>query len=185
MKNQIILAALLLSSSCAFAGNGYVGINAGSTTQRFTIDGDSHSEDTTGVRAYAGFQINPAFGIEGGYVHFGNVSAVEDGINFAFKPTSVYAAATGTMPMSPSLNLMGKVGIARSNSTFEASSQGQKFSADKTGTSAMFGIGVEYKFSETMSVVAEYENFGKIAKFDQEGINVKASMVSVGLRTSF
>lgn len=185
MKNTIMLAALLLSSSCAFAGTGYVGVNAGSTTHSVTFDGDSGSTDTTGARIYGGFQVTPAFGIEAGYVHFGKVSESEQGFKLTFKPTAFYAAATGTMPMSPSFNLIGKVGVARTASTFGVTFQNQSVSMDKTSTSAMFGIGVQYKYSETMSFVGEYENFGKIAKFDTEGFNMKASMVSVGLRVSF
>ena len=187
MKNQIILAALLLSSSCAFAGNGYVGINAGTTKQTISFDGDSGSEDTTGARVYGGYQVNPGFGIEVGYVHFGKISESEEGVSVSFKPTAIYAAATGTMPISPSMNLIGKIGVARNDTTFGASFEGQSMSFDKNNTSAMFGIGVQYKFSDTMSLVAEYEDFGKIAKFDEGDFkaNMKASIVSVGLRVAF
>lgn len=185
MKNKLILAALLLSSSSAFAGTGYVGLNAGSTKQTVNINGTSGSENTNGARVYGGYQVTPAFGIEAGYVHFGNVSEAEDGMTITFKPTAFYAAATGTMPLSPSFNLIGKIGVARSDSTFGASFQGQRLSFDKTKTNAMFGIGAQYKFSDTMSLVGEYENFGKIAEFEKEGFNMKASLVSVGLRIAF
>lgn len=185
MKNQFILAALLLSSSCAFAGPGYVGINAGSTKQTISFDGESASENTTGARVYGGFQVNPSFGIEAGYVNFGKVSESEDGLTVTFKPTAIYAAATGTMPMSPSFNLIGKLGLARTESTLTLAGQGQRFALEKKNSGVMFGFGAEYKFSETMTIVAEYEDFGKIAKYDDIGGNMKASMASVGLRIKF
>ena len=187
MKKQIILAALLLSSSCAFAGNGYVGINAGSTKHTVDFEGSKGSETTTGVRVYGGYQVNPGFGIEAGYVHFGKISETDEGFGITFKPTAIYAAATGTMPISPSMNLTGKIGVSRNDSTFSASFEGDSASFDKNNTTAMFGIGVQFKFSDTMSLVAEYEDFGKVAKFDEGDFKatMKASIVSVGLRVAF
>ena len=49
----------------------------------------------------------------------------------------------------------------------------------------MFGIGAQYKFSDTMSLVAEYENYGKVAKYDEVDMSLKASLISVGLRVAF
>ena len=176
---------MLISSSVAFAGPGYVGVNAGSTTHTISFDGESGSEKTTGARVYGGYQVNPSFGIEAGYVNFGKVTATDEGLTVTFKPTAIYAAATGTMPMSPSFNLIGKLGVARAKSTFGLAYQGDRASADNKDTGVMYGIGAEYKFSDTMTIVAEYEDFGKIAKFDEVGINIKASMASVGLRIKF
>ena len=87
--------------------------------------------------------------------------------------------------MSPSFNLIGKLGVARAKSTFGLAFQGDRASTDNKDTGVMYGIGAEYKFSDTMTIVAEYEDFGKIAKFDEVGINIKASMASVGLRIKF
>ena len=186
MKTKIILAALLMSSGYAFAAPGaYVGVNVGSTEHKVSMDGQSDTETTNGAKLYAGYQINPAFGIEVGYVNFGKLKATEEGVGVSFKPTSIYAALTGTMAVSPALNVFGKVGASRNDTTFTVSFEGESVSADKNASSAVIGFGAQYKFSENLSVVAEYENFGKLAKFEEEGINFKATMISVGLRYAF
>ena len=69
MKNTILLAALLLSASGAFAANAYVGINAGSASQRVDIGTQRLSENTSGYKVYGGYKMSANVGIEGGYVH--------------------------------------------------------------------------------------------------------------------
>ncbi|MEJ7808058.1 MAG: outer membrane beta-barrel protein [Telluria sp.] len=187
MNKNTLLATLLLSSSCAIASPGYVGINVGTTTHTVSFDGDSGSENTTGARVYGGYQVSPRFGMEAGYVHFGKVSETEDGLTVNFKPTAIYAAVTGTMPVSPSFNLFGKLGVSRNSATFGVTFENDSVSMKKTSATAMFGIGVQYKMSDSMSLVAEYENFGKVAKFDEGDFkaNFKAQMISIGLRNAF
>ncbi len=186
MKTKIILAALLMSSGCAFAAPGlYLGANVGSTEHKVSSDGQSDTEDSNGAKVYAGYQINPAFGIEVGYVNFGKLKATEQGVSASFKPASVYAALTGTAAVAPSINVFAKVGAAHSESTFAVAFEGESASVKKNGSSLLIGFGAQYKFSENMSVVAEYENFGKVANFEDEGFNFRVSTVSVGLRYAF
>lgn len=188
MKNTILLAALLVVSSSALANPGsYVGVNVGSTELKITADGDSGSENGTGGKVYAGYQFTPAIGAELGYVRFGDISATEDGFTVGFKPNSFYAALTGTMVMTPKVNLFGKIGAARTDSNVYVEYQRERISIDRSGTSVMFGLGVQYKFSERLSLVAEYENFGKILKLNSDDLSAdaNASLVSVGLRYAF
>ena len=186
MKNKIILAALLLSSSYAFAGPGmYLGVNAGSVDHQLNFDGESGSDTSTGVKVYAGYQVTTAFAVEAGYVHFGDLGESDPDYSISFKPKAVYAAVTGTMAFSPIINLFGKVGVARTDSTLSESDRRERFSMKRNLTSAMLGFGAQYKFSETLSAVAEYEYFGKIANLDDGGLSDKAAMVSVGVRYTF
>lgn len=186
MKNKILLAALLVSSSCAMAApGGYVGVNAGSTEHKINFEGESGSDTSTGVKVYGGFQVTPAIGVEAGYVHFGEIEENDPEFSLSYKPNAFYAAVTGTMPISPMFDLIGKVGVARSDSKIAVSYLGQRAALDNDVTGAFFGFGVQYKFSDTMSFVAEYENFGKIAKFDEINLTDKATLVSVGLRVAF
>jgi OOP family OmpA-OmpF porin len=186
MKNKIILAALLLSSNCAFAGPGaYVGVNVGSTDQEMSVAGQGGSENSTGVKVYGGYQVNPAFGIEAGYVHFGEAKVSEDGETLGAKPTAIYAAVTGTMPVSPSFNVFAKLGVTRNQTDIFVDFEGERFTDKKSVTTGVFGVGAQYMFSDTMSLVAEYENYGKVAKYDEVNMNLKASLISVGLRVAF
>jgi OOP family OmpA-OmpF porin len=186
MKKHIILAALLLSSAVAIAAPGaYVGVNAGSTDQKLSAEGESGSETSTGFKVYGGYQATDAIGIEAGYAAFGKASAGDDEFYLSAKPTAFYAAVTGTMPVSPSLDLFGKLGVAKSETTITAFDGGVGGSVERKGTSALFGIGAQYKFSDTMSLVAEYENYGKVAKFDEGDLSLKITQVSIGLRVAF
>ena len=186
MKNNILLAALLVTSSCALAGpGGYVGVNAGSTQHNINFDGESGSDTSTGVKVYAGFQVTPAIGVEAGYVRFGEIDESDSEFSLSYKPNAFYAAVTGTMAISPGFDLIGKVGVARSDSKIAVSYLDMRASLKDDVVSALFGIGVQYKFSETMSVVAEYENYGKIAKYEEVDLTDKAALVSVGLRIAF
>jgi OOP family OmpA-OmpF porin len=186
MNNKITLAALLLSSSCAFAAPGaYVGVNVGSSDQELSVASQSGSETSTGVKVYGGYQVNPAFGIEAGYVRFGKVSETEDGETFGTKPSAIYAAVTGTMAVSPSFNVFGKLGVTRNKTDIFVVFEGDRFTDEKSVTTGVFGVGAQYKFSDTMSLVAEYENYGKVAKYDEAKMSLKASLISVGLRVAF
>jgi OOP family OmpA-OmpF porin len=185
MKKSLLCAALILSSSAAFAGNGYAGLSAGSSTHKVSTGGLSVSDDTLGVKVYAGLQVNEAFGIEAGYAHFGKSKISAEGDSLGAKPTSFYVAATGTFKASPQFDVFGKVGVARSDTNVYANFDGESGNVDQSGTSAIFGVGLKYKLSETMSLVAEYENFGKVAKADDADLNLKVSLVSVGLRIAF
>lgn len=186
MKNKIILAALLVSSSYAFAApGGYVGVNAGSTKHQLSMDGDSGSDTSTGVKVYGGYQVTPMFGVEAGYARFGEIEESDSGFSINYKSNAFYVAVTGTVAMSPSVDLFGKVGVSRSDTKLDFSYLNQRGSMKTNATGAMFGIGAQYKFSESMSVVAEYEHFGEVAKFDDLDLTDKASLVSVGLRVAF
>jgi OOP family OmpA-OmpF porin len=185
MKNKFILAALLLSSGAAIAGPGYVGASAGSTTQDLSAQGETLSKTSTGAKLYAGYQISPVLGVEVGYVHFGEASTSAEGLTVGSKPKSYYAALTGSMEVSPAVSVSAKLGVARTDTTLFVSFDGQRLSGKETGTKAMFGVGAQYKFSETVALVAEYENYGKVATSDDSDLSLKVSLVSIGVRVSF
>lgn len=185
MKNTILLATLLLSSSCAFAGNTYVGINAGSASQKVHADGESVSDNTTAFKVYGGYKMGTNVGIEAGYARFGKLSETEDGVTFGVKPTSFYVAVTGSMPATEKLDVFVKLGVARSETEIFISQGTQRASVDRNRSNVMGGIGLQYRFSDSFSAVAEYEHFGKVASYDEFGAKLKVSLVSVGLRMAF
>lgn len=185
MKNTILFTTLLLSSSCALAANGYAGINAGIAKQKAGIEGASVSQDETGFKAYGGYQFDPHIGIEGGYARFGEMSGSAQGATVGAKPTSFYAAVTGTMPATAQMNVFVKLGVARSDTDVYATYRGQREEIDMTRNSALLGTGFQYKFSNNLSLVGEYEYFGKVVKDHESGLYLKASLISIGLRLGF
>lgn len=185
MKNKILLAALLLSSSGAFAANAYVGINAGSASQRVYVGAQSDSERTSGYKVYGGYQMSANVGIEGGYVHFNELSGSTGSITLGVKPSSFYAAMTGAMPATDKLDVFVKLGVARSESEYFIQTPTLQRSEERTRTGVFAGTGFQYRFSDSLSAVGEYEYFAKVGTYDELGVKLKVSLVSLGLRLAF
>ncbi len=183
MKNTITFAALLLSSTCALAAGPYMGVSAGTTDQKVAAEGEAVNLDSNSAKIYGGYQFASNVGIEGGYVHFGEIKETVEGFTLGAKPKAFYTAVTGTAALSPAFNLFGKLGVSSNQTKIFASFDGNSGSETKTKVSAMFAIGGQYKFNEQFSFVAEYENFGKV--FDQDGLSLKVTTVSAGLRYTF
>jgi OOP family OmpA-OmpF porin len=161
----------------------YVSASVGSAEQKLTVEGMSLTDDDTALQIAAGYRITPLFGIEAGYTSFGTASAGAEGVSLSSKPHAFYAAATGAFNITPQFAITAKLGVARNRTKIEARFDGESESATESETSAVFGIGASYAFTPNVSLIAEYQNFGKIVKVD--GANLKASMVSVGVRYSF
>ncbi|RYX98049.1 MAG: hypothetical protein EOO28_00460 [Comamonadaceae bacterium] len=161
-------------------GSGYIGLNAGRSD--FNLgngNGVFRSEDNdTAYNIYAGSYFNQNFGLEIGYTDFGKISRLggttdAHGINLSL---------VGRLPLSPSFNLLGKVGTTygRSETTTSLASgvQGGK----ETGWGASYGIGAEYSFTPQWSAVLQYDEHNvKFAGQDKERIGA----TTVGFRYKF
>jgi OOP family OmpA-OmpF porin len=179
MKKQVLVAILgsaLALPLAAQAEGGYVGVNVGSAKTKESFDGISRSEKNTGYKLYGGFDFTKNFGAEIGYVDFGKVS---DPIG-SYKTRAFYAAATGTLPLNEQFSLLAKVGVTANRLKWNENGGD---SGTEKNTNAMFGVGAAYNFTKNLSVVAEYENFGKAV--DEADGNVKVDLFSVGLRYKF
>ena len=131
--------------------------------------------------------VTKNFGAELGYVYFGNFEkTATDGVNtvsFNSKPQAFYVAATGTVPLSEQFSLFGKAGISANRTKLSARINNASASETRSETSLLLGLGAGYNITKTVSAVVEYENFGKVYK--EDGLDVKADLVSVGLRYRF
>lgn len=185
---KLILAALALSCASAFAGNAYVGVNAGSATHTLTIDGGgvSLSKSSTAFGVNAGYQFTSMFGIEAGYAAHGEASTTSGDYEVGADPKSFYVAATATFPVSPQVSVFAKAGVARSDTTVFDSYKGARESFKKNDTSGMFGVGASYAFAPNLAIVAEYSNFGKVAKNERDSRDsLKVAQVAAGVRFAF
>jgi OOP family OmpA-OmpF porin len=188
--NKALLVAFGIALSAPFAvhaDNAYVGVNVGSATQKFSYGGASGSESKTGAKIYAGSSIDKNFGVEVGYANFGKisksfVSGANSG-NIGVDSFAVYLAATATAPVSDQFAVFAKLGLTANRSKLSATLNGVSRSVDENHTDTIIGLGAAYAFSNKLSGVVEYENFGKVVKGD--GADIKADMVSLGLRYKF
>jgi len=186
MKKQLfaaVISTVLALPLFAQAQNAYVGVNAGSSELKLSGDAGSGSEDKTGYKAYAGYDFTKNFGLEAGYADFGKLKESNAGTSVSMETTAFYLAATGTLPINAQFSAFAKAGVSQNRTKATLSGFGQRFSGSKDKTAAMFGIGAAYHFNQNISAVLEYENFGKT--LSEDGVKLKASLVSIGVRYKF
>lgn len=177
MKPFLIPAvlALTLLSPLAQAEN-YVGLNVGRSEQQFNT-APKFDDHAAAWKLYGGYNFTRNIGVEAGFAAHGKAE-----LGYATsRASSLYVAATATLPLTEQFSLSGKVGVADNRTKFDYVEFGN------TGTYAqahgMAGVGASYKFAPSLSAVVEYEHFGKAVR--QYGYNMKLNTVSVGVRKSF
>jgi OOP family OmpA-OmpF porin len=184
MKKHLLIALLAiagLSPMLAQAQSAYLGASVGRAEQKASVHGfGSISDSDTGAKLFGGYQVNPMFGIEAGYAVLGEMPQRAGNIIISAEPTSLYLAATATFPLAPQFHLTGKLGYARNTTKLRLSG----YANDKEDDNSMVvGIGASYALQNNLALVLEYENFGKVIK--NNGIKLKADLLSVGLRLNF
>lgn len=186
MKKQILaiaIGATLALPLMAQAEGFYVGGNVGSAKHKLSDSQESINENDTGYKVYGGIAINKYFGAELGYADFGSYTESDSSGSYEASAKSTYLAATGTYTITQQFSIFGKVGVAFNKAKYSVTGSGFSASASGDNTNLLLGIGAAYAFTPNMSVVAEYEDFGKVDKLD--GAEYKVNMLSVGLRYKF
>ncbi|HEY1043616.1 MAG TPA: outer membrane beta-barrel protein [Telluria sp.] len=183
MKKVIIALIATAFAAPAFAADNYVSASVGRAKHKLEADGAKLSEKDTSFKAAVGHNFAPGVGVELGYVNFGETSVSAAGASASAKPKSVYAAVVGELPVAEKVSVLGKLGVARTKTDISATVGGITQRADEKDTSAVIGVGAAYAFTDAVKLVAEYENFGKVAR--GEGDSLKVDQVSVGLRVAF
>ena len=172
----VLCAALGLSPLAAHAAETYAGVNAGRADQEFDAGVFKSSDKTTAFKLYGGYRFTKHFGLEGGFVQHGKATLPLSGTILTAKPRSLYVAATGAIPLTEQFSLTGKVGASYNRTKFSNFGANSRTSSK---TSLVAGVGVSLKFTPTISGVAEYEHFDKLAD------NLKSNVVSVGVQFAF
>lgn len=181
---KIILAIVCASAIPAMAQSFYVGGAVGRSEQKLSFDDIKLVDNGTGAKVFGGYQIDKNIGLELGYAHLGKASISVEGEVVESKPKALFAAVTGTLPISKEVSAFAKAGVARTKTkgTYSVNGVVQGTDEDKE-TSLLLGVGASYALNDQLSLTVEYENFGKISK-DAEA-NLKADLVSFGVRFKF
>ncbi|WP_181373171.1 porin family protein [Massilia glaciei] len=176
MKKNLLIALLAAASPLAAqAADNYAGISAGRTDHELSVGNLSVDDKGQGVKLFAGHQFDPMFGIEGGLAFLGEGKVG----TLSAKPRALYVAATGNWPLSSQFSLTAKAGVTHNRTEFTYTGGSDNDSAN----SVMLGFGAVFKINANVSLVAEYENFGKVAKDDD--VTLRSSMLSAGVRFNF
>jgi len=191
-KAIVITVATLLGTgglaSAQAAGNDgwYGGLDLGRSNQRLgsgQIDSalgqqglttsSSLDDHATAWGLFAGYQFNPYFAVEGGYVNLGKfdysstVSApAADTVSGHLGVQGVDAAAVGLLPFGQRQEwaVYGKAGLFYAKSTLDASSTGAVAVSDTDhwSTSPLLGAGVNYDLTRNVGLRAEYDRYFKV-----------------------
>ena len=182
-----LLGAGGLASAQAAGNDGwYGGLDLGRSNQRLgggQIDSalgqqglttsSSMDEHATAWGLFAGYQFNPYFAVEGGYVNLGKFdysstasAPAADTVTGHFGVQGVDAAAVGLVPFGARQQwaAYGKAGLLYAKSTLDASSTGAVAAsdADHWSTSPLLGAGINYDLTRNVALRAEYDRYFKV-----------------------
>ncbi len=160
LKKIIAVAALALSTSSTFAADKpsfYAGLDVGSTK----VDDLSGRESSFG--GFAGYQFTNGLAIEGGYRRLASIPVYVTNVDLTQSSVSL----VGTSDIGNGFELLGRLGYNRLSAS--ASYNGRKATSSESGV--LFGLGVAYNFSQSLSTRLEIQRPSK------DATNVSVGMV--------
>ncbi len=158
-------------------GATYIGLNAGQSKFRNSSGFGGFASDSkdNSYGIYLGSYFTPYVGVELGYTDFGNVDRA--GGNTEAKAGTV--ALVGKFPLSPSFNLLGKLGATYSRVNVSALPASGVATGGKSGWGPSYGVGAEYNFTQNVSAVVQYDEYRMSYP---GGSKEKVNNTSVGVR---
>lgn len=201
MVNLCVVAMMAGVSGAALAAEStfYGAVDVGRTTVKDMCVGATTCNNTpTGFRAGVGYQVNPSFAVEGSYGSYGTATASGAGtvgappvaatVTMNAAVSGFQLAAVGTLPMSDSFALTGKLGAAFSSVKLSGTLTpvgGAPISASLSAnsTTLVYGIGARYNMSKDIALRVQYEDLGNVGNA-ATGKN-KISFLSLGVTFGF
>jgi OOP family OmpA-OmpF porin len=150
-KKTAALATLILASSAAFAAQPntfYGGADIGSTKI------DDFSKRDTSVGAFVGYNFHQNFAVEGGYRRLSDTDFDTGGFGTAnARVSQAHLSLIGSLPVGESFSVYGRLGVNRLEARFSSGGYSAKDSTNK----ALYGVGMSYAFSPTVSARLEVQ----------------------------
>lgn len=164
IASLLLLAGTLSLAPAAHAARPgfYYGIGVGQGN-------DVVLDQTQGAaKLFGGFNLNRFLGMEVAYVNLG--SNYIDYNNNYFTQDGISYEVVGYLPISPYLDLFGKVGL------FSWTVSDNYYYASATGVNDVYGFGLSTRVSRTLWVRGEYQRFLDVAGGD---VNLASVSLSV------
>jgi len=187
-----IAGALAASGAQAAGVNGwYGGAALGGSQQHF---GGGQVDDALGnqgltssssidrsagtLNLFGGYQFNPNFALEGGYVNLGKFSysssvssPAMDTVNGHLGVQGADLAALGLLPLNEQWSLYGKAGALYAKTKLDASSGGAVAVSDEshTGTSPLLGAGLNYDLTRKVALRGEWDRYFRVGDSSTTG----------------
>jgi OmpA-OmpF porin, OOP family len=186
MKQVAVFAVLSVFCLGIQAEGGYVGASFGQA--KVTIDDlgplpvtESKDESASAYKIFVGMEIKPNLAIEGGYFATGDFKQSVPPFNDPlFGPTEAkmkvsmtafFVDLVGKVPLSDSVNLFGKGGLALTSTKVRGSGSGIFAAGDESASEVnpRAGIGFEFKPSQSLGVRFEFERTAMVGDKDNTG----------------
>ena len=184
----LITLAVLGTASCSLAiaqdetTGPYIGGSVGQTRAKFSNDSISNflagqnlavqsatgQNNSTGFKAFGGYQFNRNLAVEGGYFDLGRS-------NYTFNtvPAGTFSGNTtvrglnldlvGIAPLTDRFSVLGRVGAAYAQSRANFASTGavpaNGSPTSRNGTDLKLGLGLQYAITEALGIRAEIERY--------------------------
>jgi len=183
-KHAFILAALL-AATAAHAdqqAHAYVGVAAGKSHLSIDCTGSTSCDKTdTGGKLVGGYNFGNGFGLEAGYVSFGQGSGTDGTISATIKPTAITLGGVFALPLSNEWGMNLRLGAARVKTKVEGVLGTARATESETTTKVYAGVGVTYAVSQTVKLeLAVDSTQGQIA-----GDKGTLRLVTVGATFAF
>lgn len=148
----VLIGAAAFGAQAADGDNGfYVGAGAGQSL----IDETTHDDEDTAFSAFGGYQFNRYFALEAGYADFGRIEP--RGIGNDLEARSGYLTAVGSVPFTERLSGYAKAGLHRWD--LDEALPVLTGTGDDSGTDPTYGLGLQYRFNDTVALRGEYSRF--------------------------
>lgn len=184
MKNLLIAAVLLASSSAVLAQGVYVGGSVGYARSNVDCAGTTNcSTNSTGAKAFVGYQINDMFSLEASYFDLGKANATVGTAGIDIKSTGYGLRGLISVPFNKDFSGFAAVGINRVKSKATVTVGTLTGSLDTTSTKPSLALGVDYALTPALKLRGEFENIRFDAPANSGNYNVNT--FSVGLKYSF
>lgn len=184
-----IAAALLLTSAVAapaFADdNGfYAGVTLGQARMGNIAANTVMTKSTNSVYGgLVGYQFTKNWGVEAQFTGAGKYQATTGAINLSGKADTFAVAATGTLPMSDTFSLYGKLGVGSTKTTVASIPVSNASGATRTAVTV--GLGVQYNVTPAVGIRAGWDRYGAAINVGAGKNNFNSDVYSVGVVVKF
>ncbi|MES2324814.1 MAG: outer membrane beta-barrel protein [Pseudomonadota bacterium] len=186
--NKIILIGLLAAAAftpavhAADEASSYIGVSAGRVDQKLSVPGAGSAKDNATItKFYGGFPFDNRFALELGYTDMGKVTAGSGTNSLGAQPKALTAAVVITQPLGDKFAVNGKLGLASTNPTLRNHNDVRVAHGSKS--SLLVGVGAVFNITKQFAMVVEYESYGTLVEY--QGVTLKATMASAGIRYKF